>query len=55
MAICSMTSLHTPLSECFSIDDVRTLIAKQLGVDLEFVISETHFMISEPIYSIALS
>jgi len=43
MAICSMTSLHTPLSECFSIDDVRTLIAKQLGVDLEFVTSVTHF------------
>jgi acyl carrier protein len=38
-----MTSLHTSLSECFSIDDVRTLIAKQLGVDLEFVTSETHF------------
>jgi acyl carrier protein len=31
------------LKECFSIDDVRTLVSKQLGVDLEFVTSETHF------------
>jgi len=43
MTIGSLTPLHTPLSECFSIDDVRTLVAKQLGVDLEFVTSETHF------------
>ena len=43
MTICSLTPLHTPLSECFSIDDVRTLVAKQVGVDLEFVTSETHF------------
>jgi acyl carrier protein len=42
MTICSLTPLHTPLSECFS-DDVRTLVAKQVGVDLEFVTSETHF------------
>ena len=43
MTTCSLTPLHTPLSECFSIDDVRTLVAKQVGVDLEFVTSETHF------------
>jgi acyl carrier protein len=43
MTICSLTPLHTPLSECFSIDDVRTLVAKQVNVDLEFVTSETHF------------
>src|SRR5262249_7055792 len=43
MTICSLTPLHTPLSECFSIDDVRTFVAKQVGVDLEFVTSETHF------------
>jgi len=28
---------------CFSIDDKHTLVSKQLGVDLEFVTSETHF------------
>ena len=27
----------------FCINDVRTLIAKQLGVDIEFVTCETHF------------
>ena len=43
MTIGSLTPLHTPLSECFSIDDVRTLVAKQVGVDHEFVTSETHF------------
>jgi acyl carrier protein len=32
-----------PLKECFSINDVRTLVAKQLHVDIEFVTSETHF------------
>ena len=32
-----------PFSERFSIDDLRALIAKQLGVDLKFVTSETHF------------
>ena len=31
------------MHECFSINDVRTLVAKQLGVDIEFVTSETHF------------
>jgi acyl carrier protein len=43
MTISSLTPLHTPLSGCFSIDEVRTLVAKQVGVDLEFVTSETHF------------
>ena len=33
----------TPLKECFSINDVRTLVAKQLRVDIDFVTSETHF------------
>ena len=31
------------MRECFCIDDVRILVSKQLGVDLEFVTSETHF------------
>jgi acyl carrier protein len=45
MTIGSFTPLQqaTPLHECFSINDVRTLVAKQLGVDIEFVTSETHF------------
>jgi acyl carrier protein len=43
MTICSLTPLHTPLIECFCIDDVRTFVAKQVGVDLESVTSETHF------------
>jgi acyl carrier protein len=51
MTIGSLTPLHSltplqqarPLRECFSIDDVRTLVSKQLGVDLEFVTSKTHF------------
>jgi acyl carrier protein len=33
----------TPLKECFSINGVRTLVAKQLRVDVDFVTSETHF------------
>ena len=33
----------TPSKECFSINDVRTLVAKQLRVDIESVTSETHF------------
>ena len=33
----------TLLKECFSINDLRTLVAKQLGVDIESVTSETHF------------
>jgi acyl carrier protein len=45
MTIGSVTPLQqaTPLRECFSIDDVRTLVSKQLGVDIELVTSETHF------------
>src|SRR5436190_1596253 len=31
-----------PLSECFSIDDVRVLVAQQLGVDSGSITSETH-------------
>ena len=45
MNIGSSTPLRQPppLRECFSINDVRTLVAKQLRVDIEFVTSETHF------------
>jgi acyl carrier protein len=45
MNIGSSTPLHqlTPLKEFLSINDVRTLVAKQLRVDIEFVTSETHF------------
>jgi acyl carrier protein len=45
MNIGSSTPLQqlTPLKECFSINDVRTLVAKQLRVDIKFVTSETHF------------
>ena len=45
MNIGGSTSLQqlTPLNEYFSINDVRTLVAKQLRVDIEFVTSETHF------------
>jgi len=45
MNIGSSTPLQqlTQLKECFSINDVRTLVAKQLRVDIEFVTSETHF------------
>jgi hypothetical protein len=32
-----------PVKECFSINDVRTLVVKQLRVDIELVTSETHF------------
>ena len=32
------------MRECFCIDDVRTLVSKQLGVDLEFVTSESRFI-----------
>jgi len=31
------------LKQCLSINDVRTLVAKQFRVDIEFVTSETHF------------
>ena len=45
MNIGSLTPLQRPrpLNEGLCINDVRTLIAKQLGVDIEFVSSETHF------------
>jgi acyl carrier protein len=45
MNIGSSTPLQrlTPLKESFSINDVRTLVAKQLRVDIEVVTSETHF------------
>ena len=44
MTIGSLTSPQqaTPL-RVLSIGDVRTLVAKQLGVDIESVTSETHF------------
>jgi acyl carrier protein len=45
MDIGSSTPPHRllPVKECFSIKDVRTLVAKQLRVDVDFVTSETHF------------
>jgi acyl carrier protein len=45
MNIGSSTPLQqlTPLKDCFSINEVRTLVARQLRVDIEFVTSETHF------------
>ena len=46
MTIGNLTPLlqTPPLKErTFSINDVRILVAKQLGVDIEFVTSETHF------------
>ena len=45
MTIGSFTPLQqgTPLHECFSINDIRTLVAKQLSVDIESVTTETHF------------
>ena len=45
MAIGSLTPLQptTPKRECFSINDVRSLVSEQLGVDIEFVTSEAHF------------
>jgi acyl carrier protein len=43
MTISSLTPQASPLRECFSIDDVRTLVSRQLHVDIEFVTSETHF------------
>jgi acyl carrier protein len=33
----------TSSTQCLSIDDVRILVAKQLRVDIESVMSETHF------------
>src|SRR5262245_33413807 len=45
MNIGSSTPLQrlTPLKECFSINDVRTLVARQLRVDIELVTSESRF------------
>jgi len=45
MTVGSLTPLQgaTPLKECLSINDVRILVAKQLGVDIASVTSETHF------------
>ena len=45
MTVGRLTPLQqtTSLKECFSINDVRTLVAKHLGVDVEFVTSEAHF------------
>ena len=45
MNIGSSTPLQqlTPSNEHFSINDVLTLVAKQLRVDIDFVTSETHF------------
>ena len=45
MTIGRLTPLQraTPLKECFSVNDLCTLVAKQLGVDIEFVTSEAHF------------
>ena len=45
MNIGSLTPLQRPrpFNDGLCINDVRTLIAKQLGVDIEFVSSETHF------------
>jgi acyl carrier protein len=33
----------TASRKCFSISDVRALVAKQLNVDVEFITSEAHF------------
>jgi acyl carrier protein len=43
MTIGRLTPLATLLKECFSINDLRTLVAKQPGVDIGSVTSETHF------------
>jgi len=45
MTVGRLTPLQqaTPLKECFSVNDLRTLVAKKLGVDIEFVTSEAHF------------
>jgi acyl carrier protein len=45
MNIGSSTPLQglTPFGGNFSINDVCTFVAKQLGVDMAFVTSETHF------------
>src|SRR5262249_55552914 len=33
----------TASNQCLSIGDVRSLVAKQLNVDIEFITSEAHF------------
>jgi hypothetical protein len=33
----------TTSNKCLSIGDVRSLVAKQLNVDIEFITSEAHF------------
>ena len=45
MTIGSLTPLQqtTSLNECLFINDVRIIVAKQLGVDIEFVTTEAHF------------
>lgn len=45
MTVDSFTPLQqaAPLNECCSINDVRALVAQQLGVDIELITSETHF------------
>jgi len=45
MTIGRLTPLQrtTTLKECFSINDVRSLVAKHLDVDIEFITSEAHF------------
>ena len=45
MTIGRLTPLQqeTPLKESFSINDLRTLVAKHLDVDIEFITSEAHF------------
>jgi acyl carrier protein len=46
MTIGRLTPLQqpAPLDECLSINDVRILVAKHLGVDIELVTGETHFI-----------
>jgi acyl carrier protein len=44
MTIGSMTPLQqATASRCFSIGDVRSLVAKQLNIDVELITSEAHF------------
>ena len=44
MTIGSFTTFKqaASLSECYSINDVRVLVAQQLGVDITSITSETH-------------
>ena len=45
MTIGSLTPIQqaTASRKCFSISDVRSLVAKQLNIDVEFITSEAHF------------